>query len=128
MGAFSLRLDQKGVSRLASSLKKAGVDMTRLKDDYRKMAGVVKTDVGNVIPVRTGRLKRSLRSSATQKSGVVRAGTKAVPYAGVINYGWPGHNIEAQHYMETGLMNAEDQVLELYRQALENALATVKGN
>lgn len=127
MGDFSLRLDARGTRRLATTLRRAGVDMTRLKDDYRKMAGVVETDVNKVIPVRTGRLRRTLRSSATQKSGVVRAGTKAVPYAGPINYGWPGHNIEGQHFMETGLVNAEDQVLELYAQALQNALNQVKG-
>lgn len=127
MGDFRLRLDAKGLNRLARSLRQAGVDMTRLKADYKRMADVVKSAIKPEVPTKTGRLRRTLRDSATQKSGVVRAGGGQVPYAGPIEYGWPRHHITGQHFMEKGLMSSEDRVLTIYAQALQDALNQVKG-
>jgi len=36
-----------------------------------------------------GALRDSLRSGASSRAGVVRAGKKLVPYAGPVHYGWP---------------------------------------
>lgn len=127
MGDFRLRLNARGLSTLARTMRQAGADMQRLKGAYKDMAGVVKDNTGHVIPVRTGRLKRTLRASATQKAGVVRAGRASVPYAGVINYGWAGHHIEPQYYMQQGLEMSEGEVIGLYAQALQDALDTIKG-
>lgn len=125
MGDFTLRLNAKGLRQAAAAFRQAGVDMQQLKGAYKEMSGVVKQGVAGVIPVRSGDLKRSLRASATQKSGVVRAGRASIPYAGVINYGWPGHNIEAQHYMERGLELSEAEVISLYAEAIQDALDTI---
>lgn len=125
MGDFTLRLNTKGLRQAASAFRRAGVDMQQLKGAYKEMAGVVKQDVAGVIPVRSGKLKSSLRASSTQKSGVVRAGRASIPYAGVINYGWPGHNIEAQHFMERGLELSEAEVVRLYAEAIQDALDTI---
>lgn len=126
MGDFTLRLNAKGLAAAARTFRQAGADMTRLKGAYKDMAGVVKRNVSGVVPVRSGTLRRTLRASATQKSGVVRAGRASVPYAGVINYGWPGHNITAQHYMQQGLEMSEDEVVRLYAEAIRDALNTIK--
>ena len=41
------------------------------------------------IGYRPGDLKKTLRSGASARAGVVRIGKKLVPYAGPIHYGWP---------------------------------------
>lgn len=128
MGGFTVRLNAKGLTRLARTLRQAGADMTDLKRAYRRMADAVKPEVSQAAPRKSGRLARSVRSSATQKGGVVRAGRASIPYAGVINYGWPGHNITGRHYMETGLDRAQDEVEDLFAQAIQQALDQIQGD
>lgn len=122
MAGFDIELTEKGAKEAARRLRKAGADMQQLKAAYKDMAGVVKTNAGHVVPVRSGKLKRSIRASATQRSGVVRAGRANLPYAGVINYGWPRHHIEATHFMETGLALSQAEVISLYAKAIRDAL------
>jgi hypothetical protein len=65
-----------------------GIDM--LKAANKKAAGIVADDARPKIPYRTGTLVGTLRFSGTQRGGYVRMGSKAVPYAGPIHFGWPG--------------------------------------
>lgn len=38
---------------------------------------------------RSGQMRGTIRSAGTQRGGFVRAGRKAVPYAGPVHFGWP---------------------------------------
>lgn len=61
-----------------------------LKKVYFYSAERVARNAEPRIPVRSGRLKGSLRVTATKRGGYVRAGSKArVPYAGPVHFGWP---------------------------------------
>lgn len=72
------------------TMRKAGADMQALKGVNREAADIALRSVLPLVPVgNTGHLKQSVRVRATMKAGVIRAGRKTVPYAGVINYGWP---------------------------------------
>ena len=74
-----------GQNRFLQTLRKAG---------DASAARVALPAVRSRTPVgRTGRLAGSVRAGATQKAGVIRAGSKAVRYAGVVNYGWPARGI-----------------------------------
>ncbi len=173
-GGFSLRLDAKGLGRLARTLKQAGADMGDLKAAYKRAAEVVKPEVKDLTPVRSGRLRRTIRTGATQKAGVVRAmgdlkaaykraaevvkpevkdltpvrsgrlrrtirtgatqkagvvraGNGSVVYAGVINYGWPGHHIEPKWFMQDGLISAEAEVDGIFADAMDKAIQQIKG-
>lgn len=126
-GGFSIRLDAKGLGRLARTLKQAGADMGDLKAAYKRAAEVVKPEVKDLTPVRSGRLRRTIRTGATQKAGVVRAGNGSVVYAGVINYGWPGHHIEPKWFMQDGLISAEAEVDGIFADAMDKAIQQIKG-
>ena len=126
-GGFSLRLDAKGLGRLARTLKQAGADMGDLKAAYKRATEVVKPEVKDLTPVRSGRLRRTIRTGATQKAGVVRAGNGSVVYAGVINYGWPGHHIEPKWFMQDGLISAEAEVDGIFADAMDKAIQQIKG-
>ena len=63
-----------------------------------------------LVPVLTGRLVGDLRASATGAEVVVEVGGPSVPYAGVINFGWPGRNISAARFMEAA-ENEGDRVV-----------------
>jgi hypothetical protein len=42
------------------------------------------------------------------------AGSPLVPYAGVINYGWDAHGIEAQHFLDGGLEDSAAAIHDAY--------------
>ena len=79
-----------GQRRFVQTMRKAGADMDDLKEVNREAAEIALPAVRNLAPRgKTGRLAGSLRVGATKRAGVIRAGRKAVPYAGPINYGPP---------------------------------------
>jgi hypothetical protein len=61
-----------------------------LKKVYVQSAAVVFRNAMPRVPVRSGRLKSTMRISSTVRSGSVRAGGKrSAPYAGPVHFGWP---------------------------------------
>lgn len=80
-----------GLSRLSRRLSKAGADAGNLRD---VMTAIGQAVVGAAnVPVRTGRLKATLRAGKGKTKAVVRMGGARAPYAGVIEYGWRARGI-----------------------------------
>ena len=75
----------------------------------------------------TGRLAGSLRVGATKRAGVIRAGRKAVPYAGPVNYGWPARHINPRLFVNNGVASTESQWQKVYRAFIDKTLKQVKG-
>lgn len=117
------RLQLKGASELARGLRKAGVDMKDLRQVNKEAAQIVVPEAKGLAPKgTTGRLAASVRAGATQKAGVVRVGSKRVPYAGVINYGWPKHNIKPTLFANRAAKNTEPQWTKLYADAVQKII------
>ncbi|RGU31637.1 HK97 gp10 family phage protein [Bifidobacterium pseudocatenulatum] len=112
----------KGASELARGLKQAGADLKDLKAVNREAAQIVVPEAKSLAPNKSGRLAASIRAGATQKAGVVRVGTKKVPYAGPINYGWPKHNIKATYFANKAAKNTEPQWTQLYADAVQKII------
>ncbi|MCI2148846.1 HK97 gp10 family phage protein [Bifidobacterium crudilactis] len=119
----------KGADNLARTLKKAGADMKDLRKGNKQAAQVVVGPARTLAPKgKTGRLSKSVRAGATAKAGVIRAGNnKTVPYAGPIEYGWPGHHIEAQPFVRTAAKQTEPQWTQIYKKIVDDAIAQVYG-
>jgi hypothetical protein len=83
-------------------------------------AQVVERDVR--VPVVSGRLAASIRSTGQARTGVVRAGSAGVPYAGVIHYGWPKRNIRANPFLTSALDRQEDAVVDVYRDGVADLI------
>ncbi|OXN01118.1 HK97 gp10 family phage protein [Bifidobacterium vansinderenii] len=115
-------LQLKGAKELARGLKKAGADLKDLRKVNKDAAQIVVPEAKNLAPHQSGRLAASVRAGATQKAGVVRVGSKRVPYAGVINYGWPGHNIRPTRFANTAAKNTEPQWTQLYADAVQKII------
>lgn len=117
-----------GQKRFVQTMRKAGADMKELKQVNRQAAEIALPAVRNLTPVgRTGRLRRSVRVGATQKAGIIRAGSKAVPYAGPINYGWPAHHVEPKLFANNGVASSESAWQRPYREFIDKTLNQVKG-
>lgn len=112
----------KGARELARGLKQAGADLKDLRAVNKQAAGVVVPEAKRRVPARTGRLANSIRAGATQKAGVVRAGSKRIPYAGPINYGWPKRNIKPTHFMNDAAEATRPQWVQVYADAVQKII------
>lgn len=118
-----------GQKRFVATMRKAGADLKQLKEVNRQAAGVALPAVKALAPRgRTGRLAGSVRIGATQKAGIIRAGHKSVPYAGVINYGWPRRRIVGRQFVNSGVASTEPQWTRLYKQYVDKTLEQIKGS
>jgi hypothetical protein len=59
-----------------------------IKEALKTAAQTMADAAKDTIPVKSGKLKRTIRVSATQYGGFVIAGSKQVPYANPIHWGW----------------------------------------
>jgi phage gpG-like protein len=107
-----------GLKSTVRSLQKLGVEVTDLKAAFRKVADVVTGTARGLVHNQTGTLAANIRPGNSKNRATVRAGGARVPYAGVINYGWPGHNIQAQHFLERAAQQDEPRSVRLIDEEL----------
>lgn len=109
-----------GGDRLAATLGQAADQIADLDKPGRQAAEAVQRAARP--PVRSGWLAASAVVQDTPEGAV--AGWTAV-YAGVIDQGWPGHNIRARHFAQDAAQKADWTAP--YATHVQDALDTVKG-
>jgi len=72
------------------------------------------------VPVRTGRLRDTVRASATKTRGSIRAGFKRIPYAGPVHFGWPARNIQPNPFLYDAMDERRDEVVQAYSDNITN--------
>lgn len=92
-----------GVRETVRNLEKLGVDVEDLRAAFGAISSEVVTEAQGIVPRgETGRLAGSIKPARTKNKAVVRAGTPTgVPYAGVINYGYPARGIAPTEFLTT---------------------------
>lgn len=88
-----------GAKELIRNLEKLGIDVSDLKVAFTDIARRSADIAASLAPKRTGRLAKSIRGSKTKNRATVAAGSKRVPYAGPVAFGWPARNIKPQNFM-----------------------------
>lgn len=123
------RIEIEGIKSLARTLRKAGEEGARdmLIAANREAAGIVEAAARPNVPVLTGRLASTLKSSGSAKGGVVQVGRLKVPWAGPIHFGWPKRNIKPQPFLFEAMDERRVEVEETYLKRLDELLETIKG-
>lgn len=116
-----------GARELRRTLRAAGDDLEDLKAANQAAANIAAAAAKSEAPKLTGRLAGDIRASGTKTAGIIRAGRKKLPYAGVIHWGWPKRNILANPYITAGAQQTESIWVPLYQKQLDQALKKVKG-
>lgn len=116
-----------GARRLRATLRAAGDNLDGLKAANQAVADVVTQRTRSKVPVRSGRLRGTVRGSGTKTAAVVRAGYKSLPYGGPIHWGWPARKIKAQPFMVDAAHETENRWRRLYEDAVNAELSRVKG-
>jgi hypothetical protein len=73
-------------------------------------------------PVLTGALASSVKGNPSAEKAQILAGSAAVPYAGVIEYGWPDRNIDAQPYLNPAVNDNMGYIIEKYNDSIQKAI------
>mgnify|MGYP003641185705 FL=1 len=114
---------------LRKNLSMLDDDFEDLKELHLDLAEMVAERAASLAPVRTGRLKETIRASGTKTAGRVRAGFKRVPWTGPVHFGWAtrpdaakgwrGGPIHPNPFLYDALDQRRNQVFNAYFQGVK---------
>lgn len=129
-----------GATRLKRSMRQAGINVGELKDANRAAANIVAVAARARAPIGRpsrkggrgrratgGRLMKSIRAGASQKAGVVKAGSARVPYANPIHWGWPKRHIKPNYFLSEAAIATESIWVRNYERHMNNVIRKVNG-
>lgn len=115
-----------GLNQTVRALKDIGTPVKELNQAAKDAGEVVAVEARALAPVKTGRLRNSIRVASLQNRVVVRAGNNtAVPYAGPIHFGWFRRGIMPNpfFYKALNMPTVAKEVIDRYMGSL-NTLAS----
>lgn len=124
LGPSASRQQIVGLKEVQYNLAKLGSDAKNdMKPAHKKAAELVVAEAKPIAPMISGALKESLRPFARQRAGVIRAGSKSVPYAGPIIFGWPARAIKANPFIFDALDHRRADIIKAYEDRMEEVIA-----
>lgn len=107
------------ISALEASERKIAKKATRTAE--KAGASIVASEAKTEVPVRTGKLKRSIRAgSSATRGGIVRAGNRtSVEYAKPIHFGWRSRGIRPQPFIYKAMDKRRDEVLQKFQDEID---------
>jgi|SRR5690349_25157973 len=114
-------IEVEGGPELRRALKNLDDRLGDLSELHGDAAAIVEHEAESLVPVLTGRLQRTIRSSRTKRSAAVLAGGRAlVPYAGPIHFGWRARNIEPHPFLYDALDHRRGEVVRRYEDGIDS--------
>lgn len=93
-----------------------------LKEANREVGQIVATRAEQLVPVRSGALRGSIRAGRRVSGAIVQSGGRLLPYAPVIHFGWPARNIEPQPFLYDAADDRRDEVAARYDAAVADLI------
>lgn len=113
----------KGYRAAIKSLQAIGVPAAEIKAAGSSSGEIVANQARQLVPVRSGALRNSIRvSKALNKVSVSAGNSRSVPYANPIHWGWFRRNIKPQPFFIKALGITRDQVYRNYYQSLDRLI------
>jgi len=104
-----------GLNKLLRALEKLDDEAKQSFKDVGGRVGKLVAEQGREeAPVRSGALRDTIRAANTGRGAKVRAGSKRVPYAGPIHFGWRKRNIEPNNFLYRAVDKKVDVALDMY--------------
>jgi hypothetical protein len=115
----------KGYKASIKALQAIGVPDAEIKAAGSEAGDLVANEARNLVPVRTGALRNTIKVSKALRSVSVRAGNNVkVPYANPIHWGWFKRNIKPQPFFIKALGITRDEVYQNYYKTIDRLVAT----
>lgn len=108
------------LKQITKALQAIGVPNDAIRDAGKQAADAVVGEAQRIVPVRSGRLRDSIRLASnargkvTIQAGNNRSSSSGVPYANPIHWGWFKRNIKPQPFFVKALGLTRDEVYEKY--------------
>jgi len=110
------------------ALKNVGAPKEEIKKAGQESGQLVVNEARNLVPVRTGALRDSIRIGATASSKITiragnnRSGKSGVPYANPIHWGWYKRHIAPQPFFVKALGYTREEIYDTYFKQLEELI------
>lgn len=88
---------------------------------------IVARAANEYVPVKSGKLARSIRARATRTGASVTAGSPTVPYAAPIHWGWGRHNIKGNKFLVRAFDQCRPAVVHLFETRVKGILYRIHG-
>ena len=117
-----------GARETRRAFREIGDDMSDLRELHKRLADDVAGTAKTKVPVRSGRLQRSIRGSGTKTAARVRAGNNrksgptSVLYSGPIHFGWGARGIRPQPFMYEALDDRRQEVVDTYNRQVREII------
>lgn len=112
----------KGVQEVKNTLNKLGKDLESNTELNKELSSTLSQKASAMAPRLTGALASSVKGNPSAEKAQIMAGSSAVPYAGVQEYGWPEKNIQAQPYLRPAVYNNLGYIIEKYNESIQKAI------
>lgn len=111
----NIAIEIEGLHKLRRALIKLD-DAAR--EDFKQAgyqaAEIVVDEAKRLVPVRSGRLGKTIRAHKVVSGAKVSAGRTTVPYAGAIHFGWARRNIRPNPFLYDAADNRVNDVMNEY--------------
>lgn len=117
-----------GMRQLRSALREVGVPKEAIKQAGKDSAELVANEARSLVPVKTGRLRDSIRLSAYASgrisilAGNNRKSRSGIPYANPIHWGWFKRNIKPQPFFVKALGYTRQEVFDNYFKQMQKLI------
>jgi hypothetical protein len=112
----------KGIKEVTDTLNKLGKDLESNIELNKELSTTLSQKASAMAPRLTGALASSVIGNPSAEKAQILAGSAAVPYAGVIEYGWPLRNIEARPYLNPAVNDNMGYIVEKYNDSIQKAI------
>ena len=116
------------LKQVTKALQAVGVPNDAIKAAGKQSADAVINEAKSLVPVRSGKLRDSIRLAATARGKVTiqagnnRTSKSGVPYANPIHWGWFKRNIKPQPFFVKAIGLTRGEVYENYMRQMENLI------
>jgi HK97 gp10 family phage protein len=114
----------KGYKQAIRALQAIGVPAAEIKAAGSEAGEIVANEARALAPVRSGRLRNSIRvSKALTRVSVSAGNNRSVPYANPIHWGWFKRNIKPQPFFIKALGITREEVYQNYYKTLDRLIS-----
>lgn len=111
-----------GAEDVARRFARLGFKASDLRGAFSAIGNEIVADARARAPRRSGRLAGNIRAGLGKTRATVSAGSGSLLYAGVQEYGWRGHGIEAQPYLRPAADQKAEEAARLLAREMQRLI------
>ena len=125
-GVASGSIKVEGLQQTIKQLQALGADKAEIQQANFEAAQTLITNARPLVPVRSGRLRETLKPARAQNYAAARAGLASVPYANPIHWGWfrdkqtgVNRNVYPQPFFSKALGYTKEEIIANYNRNMQ---------